>query len=150
VDGGRFDTGQVEGGVMERGAFLALRARRTGAIVVEVLHLGLQKIARAVQGLNLKPPHTLAENVDAAIGIALYHSDDPGRAADQRHLFPLGADDPERRAGGETFADHLAIALLKNMERERRTGEQHHVERKERDFHDTPLCSRLASMAQRD
>lgn len=58
---------------------------------------------------------------------------DFGGAADLRDAFFFGPQNAERLAGLETFRDHLFIARLKDVQRQRSAGQEYHVERKERE-----------------
>ena len=132
---------QVQRRKMQRRAILSIRPRRPRTLIIEKLHVGLQKLPRFVQPLNLEPLHSFAKNVHLPVGEALHHSHDLRRAADDRHLISVRPHHPKRLGFPQAFAHHLPISIFEDVQRQRRARKEHRLQGEQGNSHDCAIMT---------
>ena len=119
-------------GVHLEGALLKVVAGGVAMFVLEELDLAAKEGAIVVDLDYVEAAASHSKDVHAAIGISTEHVDDLCGAASRGDLLSITAEDAEGAFLAETFSDHLSIARLENVERERRLREEDEIQGEER------------------
>src|SRR5579862_528334 len=132
----RFEFGLLSQNLKELGVelqgALSVRVRDLGGIVIKEENFTLEKRTFLIELNNLKSLSSLGVNVHAAIVIFFpYLGDDRGAAHFSQGIL-VGPDHAKGFLLFQTFSDHLFVARLKDVQREGRAREQHHVQREQR------------------
>ena len=99
-------------------------------LIIKLRYLALKVRTLLVQALNLKPLPAFSSNVEPAIIIFFDYVEDRGGAADRGQGALLHAHHAEWTLLLQALADHLFVARLKDMQRQRRSGKEHDFKRK--------------------
>ena len=102
-------------------------------LVVEEVHLALQVVFLLVEGHDFEAPLAAGQDVHAAVGIHLQHLLHHHGAAGIHDAIVLGQHDAELGVLADGIAHHFLVALLENVQRQRRSGKDHHLQREQRD-----------------
>jgi len=103
--------------------------RRVARFVVDEENIGLQEGTFLIQANDFEALATFGHKVEAAIRVFFYDGDDFRSAADVGKAMLKGANYAERTALGETFADHLFVARLEDVQGQGSTGKEDDIER---------------------
>src|SRR5579859_633808 len=103
----------------------------TAPFIIEKAHLGAQEGTLLVHPQDFKAAQALGEDIEPAIVVAFDYIENPGGAANLGHLFLLCMDNAEYRVFFQAFTDHLFIARLKDMQRQRYGGKQDQRQRED-------------------
>jgi len=95
-------------------------------------YFGLQERSIAIDLQHFKPFVSFTNQIHAAVGILLGHSDYLGGASDVRDAFFESANDAERRAVRQAFPNHFFVSRLKNVKGQWSAREQYQFQRKQR------------------
>ena len=120
---------------MHRHALFAQRPARGQVIVAEEVHLRLEKAAGVVQVFDLEALQSLAQDVQASIGIPVEHADDLGGAADHGQALALRLYHAKRALARQALADHLPITVFEDVERQRCSRKEHDLKGKQGYLH---------------
>jgi hypothetical protein len=133
ISGGKILLGasnREEFGVKLNGARSVFLRRCTG-FVVDDEDLALEIRAFLIDAQELETLAAFADEIEAAVGILFYDSDDFGGASHFSETPLDGADDAEGAIMSQTFADHFFVARFENVQREGCAWKQDDVEREQ-------------------
>src|SRR5262249_20996791 len=108
-----------------------IRLRHVARLIIKENDLTLKVGALLFQVDDLKPLVAFRVNVQAAVIILFQDFQDDGSATHFCQRILAGFNHAERLLLLQALGDHLFISRLENVQRQRRAGEQHHVERKQ-------------------
>src|SRR5262249_33982153 len=108
-----------------------VRFRHVARLIIKENDFALKIGALLVQVDNLKPLLAFRVNVQAAVIILFQDFQDDGSATHFCQRILAGFDHAKGLLMLQALGDHLLIARLEDVQRQRRAGEQHHVQRKQ-------------------
>ena len=120
-----------------------LGGRGSEILVVEESDFSLQVVLFLVERGHFEAPLAQSYDIHAAVRIHLGHAFDGDGAAGVDNASVLGQHDAEFGFVADRLAHHFLIALFENVERQTRSGEDHDLQREEREHrrgHATIIC----------
>ena len=108
-----------------RGALLRWRSGFVG----HQQYFGAQERTLLVEFEHFKPMAAFGDQIETSVFVFPGDADDLGCASDLGDAMVNGSNHAEDRTVGAAFADHLFVARLENVQRQRRAGKQHEIER---------------------